>query len=176
MHRRPGLSSESGCKEGRKLSELRKKQRAGLEREAVAIERRLANFLEMVETALADPKASAQRFDELVEQQREIERALAEAQRSYKIELHPQAAARYRAMVSDIHAAIRNGNRATPEVIALVRDVIDHIVVIPIPSPDPLGLEVAASLAGLLSVNPQGTLGAESLVAGAGFEPAAFRL
>ncbi len=52
-------------------------------------------------------------------------------------------------MVSDIHAAIRNGNRATPEVIALVRDLIVHIVVI----------QVAASLAALLSENPQGTLG-----------------
>jgi hypothetical protein len=80
------------------------------------VARRLASFLEMIETGLADPKASAQRFNELFEEQREIERALAEAQRPVKIELHPQAAARYRAMVSDIHAAIRNGNRATSEV------------------------------------------------------------
>jgi site-specific DNA recombinase len=167
---------EAYREERRKLSEQRKKQRVGLEREAIAIARRLANFLEMIETGLADPKASAQRFNELVEQQREIERALAEAQRPDKIELHPQAAARYRAMVSDIHAAIRNGNQATPEVIALIRDLIDHIVVIPTPKPDPLGLEVVGSLAALLSENPQGTIGAESLVAGAGFEPAAFRL
>ena len=162
--------------ERRKLSEQRKKQRTGLEREAVAIARRLAKFLEMVETGLADPKASAQRFNELVEQQREIERALAEAQRSDKIELHPQAAARYRAKVADIHAAIRSGNQATHDVIALVRDLIDHIRVIPTPKPDPMGLEVVGSLAALLSENPQGTLGAELLVAGAGFEPAAFRL
>ncbi len=167
---------ESYREERRKLSEQRKKQRVGLEREAVAIDRRLANFLKMIETGIADPKASAQRFNELVEEQREIERALAEARRPDKIELHPQAAARYRAVVSNIHAAIRNGNRATPEVIALVRDLIDHIVVTPTPKPDPLGLEVVGSLAALLSENPQGTLGAESLVAGAGFEPAAFRL
>jgi hypothetical protein len=96
----------------------------------------------MVETGQAEPEAQA-------EQQPGTGRTLAEAQRPDKIELEAQAAAHYRAMVSDIHAAIRNGNRATLEVIAPVRDLIDRIVVI----------QAANSLAALLSENPQGTLG-----------------
>jgi site-specific DNA recombinase len=167
---------EAYREERRKLSEQRGKQRAELEREAATIARRIANLLEMVETGLADPKASAKRFNELVDQQREIERALAEAQSPDTIELHPQAAARYRAKVADIHAAIRSGDPAAFEAITLVRDLVDHILVIPTPKPDPVGLEVVGSLAALLSENPQGTKVAESLVAGAGFEPAAFRL
>ncbi len=58
----------------------------------------------------------------------------------------------------------------------VVRDLIDHIVVTPTSKPEPVGLEVAGNLAALLTENPAGTKVAESLVAGAGFEPAAFRL
>jgi len=158
---------EAYREERRKLSEQRRKQRVELEREAATIARRIANLLEMVETGLADPKASAKRFNELVGQQREIERALAVAQSPDTIKLHPQAAARYRAKVADIHAAIRSGDPAAFEAITLVRDLIDHILVIPTPKPDPVGLEVVGSLAALLSENPQGTKVAESLVAGA---------
>ena len=101
----------------------------GLERSAAAIARRIANLLEMVETGMADPKASGKRFNELVAEQREIERALAEAESPDAIELHPQAAERYRAKVADIHAAIRSGDSAAYEAIAIVRDLIDHILV-----------------------------------------------
>ena len=167
---------EAYREERRKLSETRVKQRAELERAAAAIARRIANLLEMVETGMADPKASGKRFNELVAEQREIERALAEAERPDTIELHPQAAERYRAKVADIHAAIRSGDSAAYEAIAVVRDLIDHILVKPTPRPDPVGLEVVGNLAALLSENTTGSKVAESLVAGAGFEPAAFRL
>jgi len=162
--------------ERRILSEQRRKQRAELERDAAAIARRIANLLEMVETGVADPKASAKRYNELVAEQREIERALAEAKTPDTIEFHPEAAERYRAKVDDIHAALKNGDHASLEAITLVRDLIDHIVVTPTQKPDPVGLEVVGSLAVLLMENPSGTKVAESLVAGAGFEPATFRL
>ena len=143
--------------ERRKLSEQRRKQRAGLEREAAMIARRIANLLEMVETGLADPKASAKRFNELVGEQRQIERALPEAESPDAIELHPKAAERYRAKVADIHAALKSGDYAAQEAMTLVRDLIDRIVVTPAPNPDPVGLEIIGSLAALLTENPQGT-------------------
>ncbi len=167
---------EAYREERRQLSQQRSKQRASLEREAATIARRIANLLEMVETGLADPKASAKRFNELVGEQRQIERALSEAESPDAIELHPQAAERYRAKVADIHAALKSGDQAALEAMTLVRELIDHIVVIPAPKPEPVGLEVVGSLAALLTENQQGTKVAESLVAGAGFEPAAFRL
>ena len=153
--------------ERRKLSETRVRQRAELERSAAAVARGVANLLEMVETGMADPKASGKRFNELVAEQREIERALAEAESPDAIELHPQAAERYRAKVADIHAAIRSGNSAAYEAIAIVRDLIDHILVKPSPRPDPVGLEVVGNLAALLSENTTGSKVAKSLVAGA---------
>jgi hypothetical protein len=158
---------EAYREERRKLSETRMRQRAELERSAAAIERRIGNLLEMVETGMADPKASGKRFNELVAEQREIESALAEAASPHAIELHPQAAARYRSKVADIHAAIRSGDPAAYEAIALVRGLIHHILVTPTPRPNPMGLEVIGNLAGLLSENPTGTRVAESLVAGA---------
>lgn len=158
---------EAYREERRKLSETRVRQRADLERSAATIARRIANLLEMVETGMADPKASGKRFNELVAEQREIERALAEAEKPDAVELHPQAAHRYRAKVADIHAAIRSGDSAAYEAIAIVRDLIDHILVKPTSRPDPVGLEVVGNLAVLLSENPTGTQVAESLVAGA---------
>jgi hypothetical protein len=121
----------------------------------------------MVETGMADPKASGKRFNELVAEQREIERALAETESPDRIELHPQAAERYRAKVADIHAAIRSGDETALEAITIVRDLIDHIVVTATPQPDPVGLEVVGSLAVFLTENPSGTKVPESLVAGA---------
>jgi hypothetical protein len=87
---------------------------------------------------LADPKASGKRFNELVAEQREIERASAEGECPDRIELHPQAAERYRAKVADIHAAIKSGDQAALEAITIVRDLIDHIVVMATPQPDPV--------------------------------------
>jgi len=158
---------EAYREERRKLSEQRRKQRAELERDAATIARRIANLLEMVETGLADPKASGKRFNELVAEQREIERASAEAECQDRIELHPQAAERYRAKVADIHAAIKCGDQAALEAITIVRDLIDHIVVMATPKPYPVGLEVVGSLAVFLTENPSGTKVPESLVAGA---------
>ena len=94
----------------------------------------------LLRTGFSFSCSSAKHFNELVGQQREIERALAVAQSPDTIKLHPQAAARYRAKVTDIHAAIRSGDPAAFEAITLVRDLIDHILVIPTPKPDAVGL------------------------------------
>ena len=77
------------------------------------------------------------------------------------------AADRYRAKVEDIHNALKRDNGVEREAIAL--ELIDHTLVQPTPQPDPVGLEVAGNLAGLLIENPPGTKVAESLVAGARF-------
>ena len=138
---------EAYREERRKLSEQRNKQRAALEREEAAIARRIANLLDMVETGRADPKASGKRFNELVAEQRNIEQALSEAKPPDAIELHQQAAESYRAKVASIHEALRSGDQAALEAITLVRELIDHIVVMPTPRPDLWDLR---SLAGLL--------------------------
>jgi hypothetical protein len=62
-------------------------------------------------------------------------------------------------MIPDIHAAIRNRNRATQEVIATVRDFIDHIV----------GMQAAGSLAAQPGENPRRTLGGRIVGCGVAF-------
>ena len=90
--------------------------------------------------------------------------------------MHPTAPERYRQKVAEIHQALTGGESAAHEAIQLLRDLIDHIKVIPTPKPQPIGLQVVGNLAALLVDTPSGNGGAELLVAGAGFEPTTFRL
>ena len=74
------------------------------------------------------------------------------------IELYFQAAERYREKVFEIQEALRRGDDTAREAVKLVRGLIDHILVIPTPALEPVGL-VRGNLAGLLVENPSGTGG-----------------
>jgi site-specific DNA recombinase len=132
--------------------------------------------MKMVGEATIDRENSRQRYIELATEQRRIAEVLADAGNPDAIEFHPEAAELYRAKVADIHNVLKNSEATCREAIAVVRDLVDHILVTPMASPAPVGLTVVGNLAALLSENPSGTGVAESLVAGAGFEPATFRL
>ena len=155
--------------ERRKLSEDRRKRRHILEKEAADIKRQIDFLMKMVGKGTADLAASERRYLELGVEERRIAQELADAEGPDGIELHPQAAERYRAKVADIHAALKSSGAASREAIAIVRDLIDHILVTPTQRPDPVDLMVVGNLAALLSENLSGTGVAESLVAGARF-------
>jgi hypothetical protein len=125
--------------------------------------------MKMVGKGTADLEASERRYLELGAEEQRIAQELADAERPDAIELHPEAAERYRAKVADIHVALKSSGAASREAIAIVRDLIDHILVTPTQRPDPVDLTVVGNLAALLSENLSGTRVAESLVAGAGF-------
>ena len=91
------------------------------------------------------------------------------------VELHPMAAERYRQKVEDIQAALMAGDAARLEAVALVRQLVQRVRVMPAPRGQPVGLEIAGDLAALLTVNEKGTLGMVSMVAGVGFEPTTFQ-
>ncbi|WP_088343822.1 MULTISPECIES: recombinase family protein [Rhodomicrobium] len=162
--------------ERRRISEDRRKRRHVLLKDATAVERQLDFLMKMVGEGATDLEKSRQRYIELTAEQSRIAEELADAGNPDAIEFHPEAAELYRAKVADIHNVLKNSEAACREAIVVVRDLIDHILVTPAEKPTPVGLTVVGNLAALLSENPSGTRVAESLVAGAGFEPATFRL
>ena len=109
----------------------------------------------MVETGIADLKASAKRFNELVASNAYLTSFIG----SRKVPTQSKFIL-YRAKVADIHAALKSGDQAALQAITLVRDLIDHIVVMPTPTPELAGLEVAGKLAGFLIAKPPRRKGA----------------
>jgi hypothetical protein len=68
------------------------------------------------------------------------------------------------------------GDAASFEAVALVRELVKGVRVVPTPRNEPVGLEITGDLAALLTVNEEGTSGMITMVAGVGFEPTTFRL
>ncbi|WP_372006891.1 recombinase family protein [Tistrella mobilis] len=95
------------------------------------------------------------------------------------IDLHPGVAEKYRRTAADLHGHLRalehDPNRET--LFADIRRLIEKVVVIPTGKRKPVDLEVHGLLASLLSVKTNtGPEFRGMVVAGAGFEPATFRL
>jgi hypothetical protein len=84
--------------------------------------------------------------------------------------MHPRAAERYRQKVEDIQAALTAGDLASFEAVALVRELVQSVRVVPTPGSEPVGLEITGDLAALLTVNEEGTPGMVTMVAGVGFD------
>ena len=95
-------------------------------------------------------------------------------------------ASNYRQKIADLSAALTGKYRST-EAVEIVRYLIDRIVLVPSDARGRKGLTITleGQIAGILAMaaNTKGTLAANDaclrvtkLVAGAGFEPATFRL
>ena len=162
--------------ERQRLSNQRRKRQGELSRDLAAVKRKIEAMLEVIMTGNADAKAIGRKLVELEAEQDRLEAELAKAPDADAIAVHPGAAERYRKKVAEIHEALKKGEGAAREAIQLLRDLVDHIVVTPTERPAPVGLQVIGNLAALLVDAPAGIGGAESVVAGAGFEPTTFRL
>jgi hypothetical protein len=92
------------------------------------------------------------------------------------VALYPRAANRYRQKIYDVHEALTRGDAASIEAVALVRDLISTIRLIPRKKDEPVALEIVADLAALMAPAHEAGDFTVSLVAGAGFEPTTFRL
>ena len=151
--------------ERQRLTRDAAKARGSVERDLADIKRKVTQVIRAIEDG-GDTKMLAPRINELGAQQQELEARLSFASSSDVVELHPHAAARYAAKVSDIQSALSAGDVAGQEAVALVRDLIRRVRVIPTPRGQPVGLEIAGDLAALLTVNEEGTLGRVTMVAG----------
>ena len=101
---------------------------------------------------------------------RAIEARIAHMHTREIVSLHPQAAARYREKVAEIHDALSCGDAAA---LALVREMITEIRLIPRGKGEPAGLEIVGDLAAQMTTERDAN--AVAVAVGAGFEPATLR-
>ena len=127
-------------------------------------------------------------FERIVERREELESILESTEEAPAL-LHPSMAERYRQEVSGLVSALNDEKRRT-EAAELLRSLIEKIVLKPNQERNELLIDLYGDLAGILTlavgdtkkaILEEGFLGApakaqDKMVAGAGFEPATFRL
>jgi site-specific DNA recombinase len=153
--------------------------RVGRERELAEVARKLDKLIE----ALIEGYRTAglqQRLEELEARKATLERELA-ADPPPPVGLHPNLAQVYRAKVERLHEALIDP-RLRDEALSILRGLIDRVVMHP--AEDGLQVEIVGEIVKMIELGVDAkpaALGAEAacsvkVVAGAGFEPATFRL
>ena len=103
-----------------------------------------------------------------------LEAELASEEAPSPVSLHPGIAEHYRRVVSDLAQALHcNDSEAAAEARDLVRRLIETVVVTPLPERGQYALTVQGKIAALVNQDGDCTI---VVGAGAGFEPATFRL
>lgn len=88
------------------------------------------------------------------------------------VDLHPAAVGAYKRAMDGLHELLRAGaGAADAKLMESFREVVHSVTVHPVAAKDPMQIEVLGKLSALTGENV-----AAMVVAGAGFEPAAFRL
>lgn len=158
---------EAYREERQRLAAQRRKRQNELTRDLAAVKRKIDSMLELIADRAIGTRAGGLKLMEFEAEQDRLEAELAVSPHAGPVAVHPQAAERYRSKVAQIHEALKQGDGAAREAIALLRELIDHIVITPTPRPEPVGLQVVGNLAAFLVDAPSGAGGAESMVAGA---------
>ncbi len=192
MH--PDLIREFIAEFHREMEKERRESAAGrveAERALVKITREIENILTAITEGMFHPSMKA-KMDALEAQKAGLEAKLAALPAPSPVILHPGIADVYAAKVSKLTEAL-NDPESLPEAVAILRGLIERIVMIPQPG-QPGGhlIELHGELRSILSLcdggleapaaQKQKARGVSAgcrqvtMVAGAGFEPAAFRL
>ena len=155
-----------------------------LKREADAVERKMAGIMSAIEDGMYTP-ALKERMKALEARKAEIQAIVADAEAPSVVRLHPNAAEVYRRKVADLELAL-NDDGIKAEAGDILRSLIDRVVLTPAAgAPDGIDAQLHGDLATVLALSdPEqqklpaaGAAGSQlSVVAGAGFEPATFRL
>ena len=135
-----------------------------------------------MKSGFANPKLKAE-LDYIVEREAELKTLMEDAVEAPPM-LHPSMAERYRKEVADLVGSLNNEKHRT-ESAALLRKLVDKIVLKPDPEGCGLLIDLHGDLAGILNIaagidkplkiNDLSPLQAK-MVAGVGFEPTTFRL
>ena len=150
-------SVENYRQERMRLAEQRRKSQGRAQGELAEVVRKINRMLKMVEDGHAEPAIAGPRLNELAAERRKLEEAVANEPINKVIEIFPNAAERYAAIVAEIHKALANGKTGDLEAVALVRALIRRIVVRSTPAPQPLEIEVEGTLA-ILMKNEDGSI------------------
>ena len=165
------------------MNRLRMEGRAGIaaaEAEMAKIDRELDTLLNLIlKGGAAD--AINSKMVLLEHRKKELALFLAEAEEPPPL-LHPSMALQYRRRVQQLYEALQDEDEEKRvEAADILRSLVDKIVLTPVDGK--VEIDVQGDLAGILTIsaqtkNPAGERGGSQvkMVAGAGFEPAAFRL
>lgn len=165
------------------MNRLRMEGRAGIasaESEIERTERELAKLLTAIKAG-GPIEAIVEDMKRLEARKAELRAFLAEAEEPPPL-LHPSMALQYRKRVQQFYEALQDEEeKKRIEAADILRSLVDQIVLTPVEGK--VEIDVQGDLAGILTISAQTknpALGAElsqvKMVAGAGFEPAAFRL
>ena len=165
------------------MNRLRMEGRAGIaaaEAEVARIDRELDTLLNLILKGGAADAINA-KMVLLEARKKELALFLAEAEEPPPL-LHPSMALQYRNRVQQLYEALQDEEEETRiEAADILRSLVDRILLTPVEGK--VEIDVQGDLAGILMIsaqtkNPAGGRGGSQvkMVAGAGFEPAAFRL
>ena len=155
--------------------------RAVQENELAAVTKKLHGLIDALADGFRAPGLQAQ-LDELEARKQQLEAALA-IPASPAPALHPNLAEVYRERVARLHEALRDPDAKAA--LEAARELIDRVVITPPTVPGgPAQIELIGALSAMLRLGNGGKPVADrdlfessvKVVAGAGFEPAAFRL
>ncbi len=161
-----------------KLQRGELRQRRLLDRQLADITSRIRRLIRAIEEG-AEMTPLIARLKDLQNQESEFRAELEALDDPAKVEMHPNIAARYAALVEHLQSALASGDPGAEEAFDLVRRLVRRIVVRCKPGRrTPYELEVYGDLAILTGQNETGTNARNfgELVAGVGFEPTTFRL
>lgn len=148
-------------------------RRATAEKELAEVKRRSDRLVDQVAEGVLTGHAVRDRLAGLEAQRAELEGQLAQMATPHTVRLHPKAAEAYRALAESLHLAL-DGDDAQ-EVRDELRELIESVVLVPLEGRGAYDLEVSGKIKALLQ-NNRASRSAVLVGAGAGFEPATFRL
>ena len=141
---------ETYRQERMRLAAARRQSRGRLEGDLADVERKINRMLKMVEDGHAEPAIAGPRLNQLAQERRELEAAIAIEPANKVVEVFPNSAERYATKVGEIHKALASGKNGDLDAVALVRSLIRRIVVKATRAPHPLEIEVEGTLAILM--------------------------
>jgi site-specific DNA recombinase len=145
-----------------------------LEKELSEVKRQAERLVDQVADGALTGVAVKDCLDLLEIRRAELEGRLSAAPSPPVVALHPRMADHYRAVVASLERVLdRSDSEAVMEARDLVRRLIETVVVTPLPERGRFSLTVKGKIAALVTQDGENTM---KLGAGAGFEPATFRL
>ncbi len=168
----------SAMKEARLEMEKRNREvrgrRGKLETDLAEAKRRSDRLIDQVADGVLSGAAIKEKLATLEDKRATLEAELAAEEAPTPVSLHPGIAEHYRRVVSDLAQALhRSDSEAAAEARDLVRRLIETVVVTPLPERGQYELTVKGQIAALVNQDGDCTI---VVGAGAGFEPATFRL
>jgi DNA invertase Pin-like site-specific DNA recombinase len=135
-----------------RLAAERVKTRDSTERDLAAVRRKIANIANDIGEHGGSP-ALSRTLRDLETRERALEEMLPSTKPDMVVELHPQAARRYRQVVEDLGKALTGPEPVRARALTLLRSLITRVVVTPTPARTPVALQVVGDPLAILSAD-----------------------